>query len=199
MRKTHVKMLMGAFAPESAETAIEHLKDFITYIANDRLPPWFMHGMQEADLLEIIKTEARAGRKADHIPVAVPNTLSKIADKAMMEECKEEYIRDLLPQQLGVGVKFAAELLAMGIRMTLHGKPDGILITIDMENAYNAIWSEAVIERDRGHRMPKCTVPYWRAKLGPRSPIWADYNTLYGHDGPQHGSPSRPRQDRPSP
>ena len=33
----------------------------------------------------------------------------------MMEECKEDYARDRLPEQLGVGVKFAAELLAMEI------------------------------------------------------------------------------------
>jgi hypothetical protein len=28
-----------------------------------------------------------------------------------MEECKEEYTRDLLPQQLGVGVKFVAKVV----------------------------------------------------------------------------------------
>ena len=31
--------------------------------------------------------------------------------------------------------------------MTLHVKPDNILIGIDLKNAYNAIWREAVIER----------------------------------------------------
>ena len=76
----------------------------------------------------------------------------------MMEECKEEYTRDLLPKQLGVGLKFAAKLLAMGIRMALHVKMDNILISIDMKNAYNAIWREAVIERQRGHRTLKRTV-----------------------------------------
>jgi len=36
----------------------------------------------------------------------------------------------------------------------------------------------------------KRNVPYLRAKLGPRSPIWADDNTLWGDDGLQQGSPS---------
>ena len=70
----------GEFAPESAETAIEHLEDFITDIDNDGLPPWFIHVMQGANLLTVVKTEAREGRKADHRPVVVPNTLSKIAE-----------------------------------------------------------------------------------------------------------------------
>ena len=89
----------------------------------------------------------------------------------------------MLPHQLGVDVKFAAELLAMGIRMTLHVRPDGILISIDLKIAYNAIWMEAVIGRHRGHKMLMRTLPYWRAKLGPRSPIWADGITLWGDDG----------------
>ena len=190
LRNTHIKMWMGAFAPASADTAIQHLEDFITDMANDKLPPWFMQAMQGADLLAIIKAEARGRLKADHRPVVMPNTFSKITKKAMMEDCKEDYARDLLPQQLGVGVKFAAELLAMGIRMTLHVKPYIILMSIDLRNAYNAIWREAVVERHRGHMTLKRTVPYWRAKLRPRSPIWADDITLWGDDGLHQGSPS---------
>ena len=47
------------------------------------------------------------------MPVVPPNTLSQIADTAMLHEYKEDYKRELLPQQLGVGAKFAAELLAI--------------------------------------------------------------------------------------
>jgi hypothetical protein len=164
-------MWMGAFAPGTAETSIEYLEDLITNMANDSLPPWFMHTIQGADLMAVIKMEARAGRTVGHRLVVVPNTLSIIADKVMMQKCKEEYTRDLISQQLGVGVKFAAEMLAMGMRMTLHVRPDNILINIDLKNAYNAIWREEIIERHRGYRTMKRTVPYWRAKLGPRSPI----------------------------
>jgi len=136
----HIKMWMGAFAPASADTAIQHLEAFITDMAKDKLPPWFMHVMQGADLLAIVKAEVRGRLKADHTHVVMPNTLSKIADnKAMMEECKEDYARDLLPQHVGVGVKFSTELLTIGIRMTLHVRPDNILINIDLRNAYNSI------------------------------------------------------------
>ena len=58
-----------------------------------------------------MKTEASAGTKADHRPVVVPNTLAKIADKAIIGEFGDTYREELMPQQVGVGVKYAAELL----------------------------------------------------------------------------------------
>ena len=45
LRNTHVEMWMGAFAPASAETTIQYLENFITDMANDKLPPWFMQAM----------------------------------------------------------------------------------------------------------------------------------------------------------
>ena len=71
-------------------------------------------------------------------------------DKAMLHECQENYMAELIPQQLGVGVKFATKLLSMGIRMTLHVKGDHVLINIDLINAYNAMWRATVMERRRG-------------------------------------------------
>jgi hypothetical protein len=35
-------MWMGAFAPDATETDIGHLEDFITDMANDKMPPWCM-------------------------------------------------------------------------------------------------------------------------------------------------------------
>jgi hypothetical protein len=101
----------------------------------------------------------------------------------MMEDCKEEYTRELLQKQLRVRVKFAAELLAMGIIMILHVTPSNILISIDLKNAYKANWKAAIIERHQSHRTLKRTVPYWRANWRLRSPIWAKDITLWGDDG----------------
>jgi len=80
------------------ETIIENLEDFITDMVNDRLPPWFMQAMQGADMMAIVNAKGSGRRKAVHRPVVMPNTISKIADKAMMEEYKEDYTRELLPR-----------------------------------------------------------------------------------------------------
>jgi len=77
-------MWMGAFASYTADEAIEHLEDLIMDMANDKLPPWFMHAMQGAELLSTIKTEGVEGEVGDHRPVVMPNTINKVADKALL-------------------------------------------------------------------------------------------------------------------
>ena len=83
-----------------------------------------------------------------------------MVDKALLQDCQEEYTRELLPQKLGVGVMFAAELLAMRIMMTLHMRPDHILINIDLKNAYNSMWRAAILESHVAHMTLRKTVPY---------------------------------------
>ena len=51
----------------------------------------------------------------------------------------------MMPQQAGVGVKFARELLAMGLRIVLHLRGGVIFISIDIINAYNKIKRAAVV------------------------------------------------------
>jgi len=71
-----------------------------------------------------------------------------------------------------MGVKFAAELLVIGLIMTLHVHDTFVPIIIDIKNAYNAINKASVCETHLSHNMLRRTVPYWRAKLGPHSPVW---------------------------
>jgi hypothetical protein len=95
--------------------------------------------MQAADLIAIVKGNPAQGILADQRPVGIPITLGKIADKAILQQFQTDYVKALMPQQLGVGVKFAAELLIMGLRMTSHRNPDCVIVGIDLENAYKKI------------------------------------------------------------
>ncbi len=84
-----------------------------------------------------------------------------------------------MPRQLGVGVKFAAELLVMGLRMTLHTRPDFIIVGVDIWNAYCELMRAIVIERHLQHDKLSGMVPYRRAKLGPVAKTVGGE----GHDG----------------
>ncbi len=97
---------------------------------------------------------------ADHKPVQIPNTLAKVGDKAMLEQCQAEYVKQIKPQQVGVGVKFAAELLAMGLRMTMKLHRRFIIITIDMVIAYNEIKRNTVMEAHIRHNSMKKSVTF---------------------------------------
>ena len=37
------------------------------------------------------------GGIADHKPVQVPNTLAKVGDKAVLEQCQADYVREMTP------------------------------------------------------------------------------------------------------
>ncbi len=94
-----------------------------------------------------------------------------------------------MPQQVGVGVKFAVELLAMGLRMVLHLRGGFILISIDIINAYNEIKRAAVVEAHMRHTYFRKWVPYWTAKLWPTSKLWAGEDFMEHHEGLVQGSP----------
>ena len=97
---------------------------------------------------------------ADHRPVQIPNTLAKVGGKAMLEQYQTEYVKELMPQHVGVGFKFAADLLAMGLRMTLHLHRGFIIISIDMVNAYNKIKRAAVMDSHSRHIYLRRMVPF---------------------------------------
>ena len=95
-------MWTGAFAPVSTDTTVENLERLVSDMSKDKLPSWFMQVMQSVDLLAIVKTRGNGSRKADHILVAMHNTISKVADKAMVKEFEDIYKSELMPQQVGV-------------------------------------------------------------------------------------------------
>ena len=144
----------------SAEATVENMEKFVSDMENDKLPPWFMHVMQGANLLAILNTEGSEGQKADHMPIMVPITISKVSDKAMVKEFEDIYKTKLMPQQVRIGVKFATELLAMRLRMTLHVYDTFVLISIDLKNAYNAMRRAAVCEAYPMHDKLQRSDPY---------------------------------------
>jgi len=95
----------------------------------------------------------------------------------------------MMPQYVGVGVKFAAELLAMGLGMVLHLRGGFILISIDIVNAYNEIKRAVVVGAHMRHTHFVRWVPFWRLKLGPSSKLWAGKDYMEHHEGLVQGSP----------
>jgi hypothetical protein len=89
-----------------------------------------------------------------------------------------------------MGVKFAAELLVMGLRMTLHTRPDFIIVGVDITNAYCEVMRASVIERHMQHDKLCGLVPYWRAKLRPVAKMWAGNETMEYEEGLHQRSPT---------
>ena len=48
--------------------------------------------------MALVKAEKKETETvADQRPVQIPNTLAKVGDKAMLEQCQTEYVKELMP------------------------------------------------------------------------------------------------------
>ncbi len=89
LHNAHLRLWTGAFAPASAEEAPQHLDALLIDMANDRLPRGFMQAVQSAELMTLVMIEMKQSETvADHVPVQISNTLAKVGDKAMLEQCQ---------------------------------------------------------------------------------------------------------------
>jgi hypothetical protein len=81
-------------------------------------------------------------------------------------------------------------MLVMGLRMIIDMSKDFILISVDIVNAYCEVMRASVIERHMEHNKFKGIMPYWRAKLGPATNLWARDGSMEYIEGLVHGSPT---------
>ena len=85
-------------------------------------------------------------------PIAVGNTLHRLASKAACRSTIRSIAGDLAPVQLGVGVPGGCEAAAHAIRAVVEGSnrvgtSNGyILVKLDMKNAFNTIRRDHLLE-----------------------------------------------------
>jgi hypothetical protein len=114
-------MWTEVYAPETADEAVEYLELLLSDMANDKMPGLLMQATQAADVIANVKGKKETMTETtDQRPVQILNTITKVGDKAVLMLFQKDYIQEMMPQESGVGVKYAAELLVMGMRMTLH-------------------------------------------------------------------------------
>ena len=71
--------------------------------------------------------------------------------------------------------------------MTLHTRPDFIIVGVDISNAFCEVVRASIIERHMQHDRLCGMVPYWRAKFGPVAKLWAGKDTMECQEGLQQG------------
>ena len=151
-----------------------------------------MQAVHASELFAIVKGDHHGPDMVDHKPVGVPNTLSKIVCKAVLLEFQGDYVTTLMPRQLAVGVKFTAELLIVGLRMTFHAHGDFVIIGIDLRKYFNKIWRSAVLRCHLLHASLEHLVRCLRAKLGPIAPMWVQDFTMWHDEVLLQGGPIAP-------
>lgn len=126
-------------------------------------------------------------------PIAVGETLRRLASKCLCQAVREPAQRWLSPLQLGVAVSLGAEAAVHTARNWFHrnsGHANKAFLTIDFENAFNSV-DRAAMLREVRLRLPGLA-PYAEWCYGHHSRLLFDGEPLTSEAGVQQGDPLGP-------
>ena len=123
-------------------------------------------------------------------PIAIGNTLRRLASKIAMSTVTELQKELFWPHQLGVGVKLGGEIACHAIRefVTKPIMEDQLILKTDFSNAYNCLRRDTMLERVQKHA-PTLYCMAWQAYSSPSNLIFGDEGTILSQSGIQQGDP----------
>ena len=123
-------------------------------------------------------------------PIAIGNTLRRLASKIAMSSVTELQKELFWPHQLGVGVKLGGEIACHAIREFISKpiKEDQVILKTDFANAYNCLRRDTMLEKVQKHA-PSLYCMAWQAYANPSNLIFGDEGTILSQLGIQQGDP----------
>ena len=79
-------------------------------------------------------------------PIAIGDALLRLAERALVQQEKHRLARYLMPFQVGVGVRGGLNMWATTVECLLQRNPHFALVSIDIENCFNAMDRDALID-----------------------------------------------------
>ena len=110
------------------------------------------------------------GKKGGGVrPIAVGDTLRRLAGKLLLSRYQDEVIGKLAPEQMGVGVKRGAESIIHRLRSwCARAPPDHILLQLDFRNAFNLLLRAGMLQAIKD-LCPGSSRTRWHAPVRPSS------------------------------
>ena len=182
--------LMAAHVPlgNDSETRSLHeaLAAFCTQFVRGELPP------EQRDLFCGARLIPIAKKPSGVRPIAVGETLRRLAAKCLVEKYQSTVLEYLTPLQLGVGVRGATEAIIHRVKEWLHsGVPaDHALLLVDFSNAFNTLDRSAML-RAISERCPHF-LPYAVFCYGSPTPLFGPGGCISSQCGTQQGDACGP-------
>jgi hypothetical protein len=151
-----------------------------------RLSPSCLSALAGARLIAL-------GKKGGGVrPIAVGETLRRLAGKLLIARYQPEGASRLEPEQVGVGVQRGAERLVHKVRMWLQqALPDHVLLQLDFRNAFNSVKRKVLLQAVADH----CPwfLPYALACYSREGALFADGGfTIASAEEVHQGDPCGP-------
>ena len=124
-------------------------------------------------------------------PIAVGNTLRRLATKVIVFPATAEIRDQVQPTQLGVGTPAGCEAALRAVRHYMESSSSPkVLLKIDLKNAFNSIRRDKVLEAIRDH-LPEAYHMFYQA-YGSSSLLFHGETLIQSATGLQQGDPAGP-------
>jgi hypothetical protein len=123
-------------------------------------------------------------------PIAIGNTLRRLAGKIGMSSINGLEKELFWPHQVGVGVPLGGEIACHAIREFVS-KPenkDKFILKTDFTNAYNCLRRDTMLEKVQ-EQTPTLYCMTWQAYANPSNLYFGDEGTISSQQGIQQGDP----------
>ncbi|GAU95300.1 hypothetical protein RvY_06942-2 [Ramazzottius varieornatus] len=185
LRPQHLKdMLSGA--PNGATVALaEAVAKLITLMLLGRIPDATCGVLYRASLTAVKKKDG--GLR----PIAVGNTLRRLAGKIVVKRVGRVLEEQVRPEQVGCGTRGGAEAAVHAVRCFREGRDESqVQLKLDLKNAFNTI-HRFVLLRVVRDSLPKYLPFAWQSYRYPSKLLFGQH-TLESARGVQQGDPLGP-------
>ena len=136
----HLKNLLMGPQDEHKKKLLNSLAQFINHVLAGKVPESYRTVFFGAALIALRKKDG--GLR----PIAVGNTLRRLACKIVSKRVMPSIRAKLKPHQLGYGIKGGAEAAVHATRGFLAENTDAILVKLDFKNAFNSFRRDNLLQ-----------------------------------------------------
>ena len=185
LRPSHLKSLIGHAAAEAGVRLLGALTEFVNAVLRGEVPHFAVSSFFGASLCALTKKDGGVR------PIAVGNTLRRLAIKVGARPLSETLGAELRPVQLGFSTKGGCEAAVHAarryVRDCFHKR---VLLKLDMRNAFNCLRRDTFLTVARS-RAPGVFKLLWQAYSEP-SALFYGGELLRSATGIQQGDPFGP-------
>ena len=185
LKPGHLKTLLSHSSAEAGESLLITLTDFVNAILRGEVPDFAVSTFYGATLCALTKKDGGIR------PIAVGNTLRRLAAKVGARPISHSLGSELRPIQLGFSTKGGCEAAAHSARRYLrdcyHRR---VFLKVDMKNAFNCLRRDTLLTVIR-NRVPELYKLLWQAYSSP-SALFFGEEVLRSETGIQQGDPFGP-------
>ena len=185
LRPGHLRVLLGRASAEAGTRLLTALTSLVNVILKGEVPNFAVPIFYGASLCALAKKDGGVR------PIAVGNTIRRLATKVGAHPIMGRLGNEMKPRQLGVCVKGGAEAAVHAARYYVdrcsHRR---VLVKMDLKNAFNCLRRDAFLTAARD-RAPELYRLLWQSYSGATSLFYGE-ETLESSTGIQQGDPFGP-------